>query len=38
MGPSGRFTHVMYYIGYGIYVLSIIAGAKQVIFTQYSCV
>ena len=25
MGQSGRFTHVMDYIGYGIYVVSIIA-------------
>ena len=38
MGPSGRFTHAMDYIGYGIYVVSIIVGAQEVIFTQYSCV
>ena len=29
MGPSDRFTHAMDYIGYGIYVVNIIAGPKR---------
>ena len=36
MGPSGCFTHAMDYIGYGIYVVSIIEGAQEVIFNPYS--